>query len=68
MLSCYMEQERRMSNQQEEFARHIWDALADLKVWCKDCKYYSKHDKRCRVWNHGVNEWGFCYYRERREE
>ena len=41
--------------------RSIWDVLADWKVWCKDCKHYSKHDKRCKVWNHGVEEYGYCY-------
>lgn len=28
---------------------------------CKDCKHYSKHDKRCKVWNHGVEEYEYCY-------
>lgn len=30
-------------------------------VRCEDCKWYDKHDKRCKVWNHGVHTYGYCY-------
>lgn len=30
-------------------------------VRCKDCKAYDSHDKRCKVWNHGVAEHEYCY-------
>ena len=29
-------------------------------VFCKDCEYYIKHDKRCAVWNHGVHKDDYC--------
>ena len=37
-------------------------------VWCKDCKHYIKHDKRCGILNHGMKEVDFCSYGERRED
>ena len=30
-------------------------------IRCKDCKAYDSHDKRCKVWNHGVAEYEYCY-------
>lgn len=36
-------------------------------VRCEDCKWYDKHDKRCKVWNHGVLSIGYCYRGEERE-
>ena len=29
-------------------------------VRCRDCYHYYNHDKRCKLWNHGVNCFGFC--------
>lgn len=29
-------------------------------VFCKDCEFYIKHDKRCAVWNHGVHKDDYC--------
>ena len=37
-------------------------------VRCEDCKWYDKHDKRCKVWNHGVLSIGYCYRGEERED
>lgn len=37
-------------------------------VRCRDCKWYDKHDKRCKVWNHGVLSIGYCYRGEERED
>ena len=37
-------------------------------IRCRDCKEYYAHDHRCRWWNHGTNEAGWCYGAERREE
>jgi len=37
-------------------------------VRCKDCKWYDKHDKRCKVWNHGVLSIGYCYRGEERDD
>lgn len=37
-------------------------------IKCRDCKKYDAHDHRCRWWNHGTNEAGWCYVAERREE
>ena len=37
-------------------------------VRCKDCKYYSNHDKRCTVWNHGIDSNGYCHKGERRDD
>lgn len=37
-------------------------------VRCRDCKWHDKHDKRCKVWNHGVLSIGYCYRGEERED
>lgn len=37
-------------------------------VRCRDCKWYDKHDKRCKVWNHGVLSIGYCYRGEERDD
>ena len=37
-------------------------------VRCRDCKEYYANDHRCRWWNHGTKEAGWCYVAERREE
>ena len=37
-------------------------------VRCKDCKHYSNHDKRCTVWNHGIDSNGYCYKGEREDD
>lgn len=37
-------------------------------VRCRYCKWYDKHDKRCKVWNHGVLSIGYCYRGEERED
>ena len=37
-------------------------------VRCKDCKHYSNHDKRCTVWNHGIDSNGYCHKGERKED
>lgn len=34
-------------------------------VHCKDCKWFATHGKRCKVWNHGVDENDFCSRGER---
>lgn len=30
-------------------------------VRCVTCLYYDKHDRRCKVWNHGVITDGYCH-------
>ena len=47
-----------------------WLEKADMVsvVRCRDCKWYDKHDKRCKVWNHGVLSIGYCYRGEERED
>lgn len=35
-------------------------------IKCRDCKEYCTHDHRCRWWNHGTKEAGWCSYAERR--
>ena len=37
-------------------------------VRCKDCKHHINHDKRCKVWNHGVPEYGYCYEGMRKDD
>lgn len=37
-------------------------------VRCEKCKWNDKHDKRCKVWNHGVLSIGYCYRGEERED
>jgi len=37
-------------------------------VRCRDCKEYYANDHRCRWWNHGTKEAGWCYVAERMEE
>lgn len=37
-------------------------------VRCKDCKHHINHDKRCKVWNHGVPEYGYCYEGVRKDD
>jgi hypothetical protein len=37
-------------------------------IHCRECKEYCANDHRCRWWNHGTNEAGWCYGAERREE
>ena len=51
------------------------EAIADAPVIdavpvvrCRYCKWYDKHDKRCKVWNHGVLSIGYCYRGEERED
>ena len=47
-----------------------WLEKADVVpvVRCKDCNWYDKHDKRCKVWNHGVLSIGYCYRGEERKD
>ena len=47
-----------------------WLENADMVhvVRCEKCKWYDKHDKRCKVWNHGVLSIGYCYRGEERED
>ena len=37
-------------------------------VRCRDCKHFDEHDKRCKVWNHGVLSIGYCYRGEERKD
>lgn len=30
-------------------------------IRCKDCRHYDTHGHRCKAWNHGVADDGFCY-------
>lgn len=59
----------------------VWEKIVSIKdvadaptidavpvVRCRDCKWYDKHDKRCKVWNHGVLSIGYCYRGEERED
>lgn len=44
------------------FSTVIKGAVDELQlVYCQDCKHYDSHDKRCKVWNHGVEEYEYCY-------
>ena len=44
------------------FSSVIKGAVDELQlVYCQDCKHYDSHDKRCKVWNHGVEEYEYCY-------
>lgn len=52
----------------KEFADHTaerfmnWVPSAEPKIIrCKDCAEYDSHNKRCKVWNHGVEEYEYCY-------
>jgi len=34
----------------------------------KECVHYIKHDKRCGIWNHGIDSNGYCYKGEREDD
>lgn len=48
-LSMAVEKLRELPSAQPEIIR------------CKDCRHYDTHGHRCKFWNHGVADDGFCY-------
>lgn len=51
-----------------EEIREVLDALPSAQpdiIYCKDCKHYIRHDKRCGYWNHGVKPTMWCSQAER---
>lgn len=44
----------------ERGAVRTWSDMGEL-LRCKDCRHYDTHGHRCKVWNHGVADDGFCY-------
>ena len=36
-------------------------------IACADCKHWICHDRRCGIWNHGVNPLDWCSRAERLE-
>lgn len=63
----FMEMEMYTEDDAVEAIKNLPSAQSEI-ILCKDCKEYYAHDHRCRWWNHGTNEAGWCSYAERREE